>query len=82
MRGYFTKGEIALWSAAVLGIVGSFALFDGESYLTLTASLIGVTSLIFSAKGNPVGQALMVLFSLLYGFFAWRRMARRQAAGE
>lgn len=35
----------------------SFALFDRESYLTLAASLIGVTSLIYNAKGNPFGQA-------------------------
>ena len=46
-------------------IVGSFCAFDRENYLTLAASLIGVTSLIFNAKGNPIGQVLMVLFSLL-----------------
>lgn len=35
--------------------------------LTLVASLIGVTSLIFNAKGNFLGQILMIVFSLLYG---------------
>jgi nicotinamide mononucleotide transporter PnuC len=49
----------------------SFCFFDRESYLTLTASLVGVTSLIFNAKGNPVGQALMIVFSLLYGIISF-----------
>jgi nicotinamide mononucleotide transporter PnuC len=39
--------------------------------LTLIASLIGVTSLIFNAKGNPIGQVLMILFSLLYGMISY-----------
>ena len=64
---YFTKAEWILWSTSMLLILASFLLFDRESYLTLTASLIGVTSLIFCAKGNPWGQVLMILFSLLYG---------------
>jgi nicotinamide mononucleotide transporter PnuC len=46
-------------------------LFDREGYLTLAASLIGVTSLIFNAKGNPVGQILMILFSILYGIISY-----------
>jgi nicotinamide mononucleotide transporter PnuC len=40
--------------------------------VTVIASLIGVTSLIFNAKGNPFGQLLMVLFSLLYGIISFR----------
>lgn len=39
--------------------------------ITLLASLIGVASLIFNAKGNPFGQVLMVLFSLLYGIISF-----------
>ena len=39
--------------------------------MTLCASLIGVTSLIFNAKGNPIGQVLMVMFSLLYGIISY-----------
>ena len=55
----------------MLLIVGSFCVFDKENYLTLLASVVGVTSLIFSAKGNPFGQLLMVLFSLLYGIISF-----------
>ena len=71
MKNYFSKSEIILWLSSVLLIVGSFCIFDRESYLVLTASLIGVTSLIFNAKGNPFGQFLMVIFSLLYGVISY-----------
>ena len=77
---YFSRGERFLWGLSVVFIVGSFCAFDRENYLTLAASLIGVTSLIFNAKGNPIGQVLMVLFSLLYGFINWRRLKERQRA--
>lgn len=56
---------------SVLLICVSFAIFDKENYLTLAASLIGVTSLIFNAKGNPFGQVLMVIFSVLYGIISY-----------
>ena len=69
---YFSRMELILWSLSVAFIVSSFCIFDRESYLTLAASLIGVTSLIFNAKGNPAGQALMIAFSLLYGIISYR----------
>ena len=68
---YFSKCEIILWSSSVLLIVVSFAIFDRENYMTLIASLIGTTSLIFCAKGNPVGQVLIVVFSILYGIISY-----------
>lgn len=68
---YFSKLEIALWLISVTMIVVSFCIFDRESYLTLIASLIGVTSIILNAKGNPLGQFLMVIFSLLYGVISY-----------
>jgi len=68
---YFSIGEILLWSLSVVLIIASFSIFDRENYLTLAASLIGVTSLIFNAKGNPIGQVLMITFSLLYGYISF-----------
>lgn len=68
---YFSRNEIILWCSSVIFIVMSFCIFDRENYLTLAASLIGVTSLIFNAKGNPFGQFLMVIFSLLYGIISF-----------
>lgn len=66
-RHYFTRGELALWSASILLITVSFCLFDRANYLALIASVVGATALIFNAKGNPIGQALTIVFSLLYG---------------
>lgn len=71
ISGYFSKGEILLWSVSVILILVSFLLFDRENSMTLTASLIGVTSLIFNAKGNPLGQFLMIVFSILYGAISY-----------
>ena len=74
MRGltnYFSRKELALWGSSVALIILSFVLFDRVNYLTLAASLIGATSLIFNAKGNPFGQFLMIIFSALYGVISW-----------
>ena len=68
---YFSKGELALWGSSTGLILVSFFLFDRVNFMTLAASLIGITSLIFNAKGNPIGQALMVVFSLLYGVISY-----------
>ena len=68
---YFSKSEIILWSSSILLIVVSFVIFDRENYMTLMASVIGATSLIYNAKGNPIGQVLMVVFSILYGIISY-----------
>lgn len=71
LLNYFTKIEKILWCSSVLLIFASFMIFDRENYLSLLASFIGVTSLIFCAKGNPIGQVLMVLFSIIYGIISY-----------
>ena len=68
---YFSPFEWSLWLFSILIITVFFFIFDREGYLTLTASLIGVTSLIYAAKGNPIGPALMVIFSILYGIISY-----------
>lgn len=71
ITAYFSRFEIALWLSSVLLVVTAFFAFDRTNYLSLIASLIGVTSLILNAKGNPIGQVLMVTFSLLYGIISY-----------
>lgn len=70
-KNYFTKLEKVLWSCSVIIITMAFIIFDKANYLTLCASIVGVTSLIFNAKGNPIGQILMIIFSLLYGIISY-----------
>ncbi len=68
---YFSPFEWVLWLSSLLIITVFFFVFDREGYLTLVSSLIGVTSLIFAAKGNPLGPLLMVIFSVLYGIISY-----------
>lgn len=68
---YFTRFEIGLWTSSVLLILVSFCAFDRENYMTLIASLIGATFLIFNAKGNPIGQLLTMVFGFLYGIISY-----------
>lgn len=71
VKNYFSLFEISIWVVSVTLIVSSFFIFDKEQYLTLIASLIGVTSILLNAKGNPMGQLLMVFFSLMYGYISF-----------
>ena len=69
-----TKFEWGLWISSVVIVTVSFVLYSTD-YLTLTASLIGVTALIFISKGMVFGQILCVVFAVFYGivsyFFAY-----------
>lgn len=71
LLSYFTRGEIALWVCSVVVILVSFFVFDGQGYLSLASSLVGITSLIFCAKGNPLGQVLIIIFSIIYGIISY-----------
>lgn len=71
LLNYFTKGELVLWFVSVVLIIISYFIFSKESGLMLAASLIGATSLIFNAKGNPFGQLLIVIFSILYSIISF-----------
>ncbi len=68
---YFTTFEKLLWCASVILITASFILFSKDGYLTLVASLVGTTALIFNAKGNPLGPFLCVVFSIFYGIISY-----------
>ena len=68
---YFTTFEWALWLSSLALIFTSFFCFDGSNYTALTASAIGVTSLIFAAKGNPTSPALMIIFCIIYAFISY-----------
>ncbi len=66
-----TKFEWALWLGSVVTVTASFA-FSSADVLNLIASLIGVTALIFVAKGNVIGQILTVVFAVFYGVISYR----------
>lgn len=72
LTSYFSKTEITLWCVSVAFILASYCVFHNGGPLKLAASLIGVTSLIFNAKGNPIGQILITIFSVLYGIISFQ----------
>lgn len=67
-----TKFEKILWGVSVLAIALPFLIFKNGDILTLAASLIGVTALIFIAKGNVLGQILTIVFSIIYSVISFR----------
>ena len=66
-----TKFELSLWLTSIIVIIVSFALSGGDDILTIIASLIGVTALIFVAKGYVIGQVLTVVFAVFYGIISY-----------
>ena len=68
---YFTRVELILWFSSLFAITVSFLIFDRAGWLSLFASLIGATSLILCAKGNPLGQVLIIIFSSIYGYISY-----------
>ncbi|MFV0503336.1 MAG: nicotinamide riboside transporter PnuC [Lachnospirales bacterium] len=65
-----SKFERMLWVTSVVVVTSSFLLVGSTSVLTLIASLVGVTALIFVAKGDVWGQILTVSFSVLYAIIS------------
>ncbi len=63
--------EKKLWLLSVVIVTFSFLIFRSENLMTLVASLIGVTALIFVAKGDVLGQILTIVFSLLYSLISF-----------
>ena len=62
--------ERILWAVSLVVVTASFLLSPQKDYLSLAASLIGVTALIFVAKGLVLGQMLTVIFSVFYGIIS------------
>ena len=69
-----TKFEKGLWLTSLAVTLLSYLLsyfFSGNGdLLNLIASLIGVTALIFVAKGHVLGQLLTVVFAVFYGIIS------------
>lgn len=66
-----SKFEKRLWLASVIIITAAFMLSKSDDFLTIIASLIGVTALIFVAKGYVMGQVLTVIFAVFYGIISF-----------
>ena len=67
-----TRREWCLWLASLAVVLIANQITPELDPLTMTAALVGVTSLVFAAKGNVWSQVLMIVFSILYGVISFR----------
>ncbi len=67
----FSRLEWGLWLMSLAVVAGSYLISKGNM-LSLLASLVGVTALIFMAKGDVLGQILSVIFATLYAVVSFR----------
>lgn len=68
----FSQTEFFVWFSSIILIIISFMFVSEKDYLTLIASLIGATALIYVAKGEPLGQILTVVFSVFYSVISFK----------
>ena len=66
-----TLFERGLWCTSVAVIILSAVLMGNADLFSVIASLIGVTALIFVAKGYVIGQILTVVFAVFYGVISF-----------
>ena len=67
-----TKLEWIIWISSLFIITFSFLFFTNKNFLTLIASLMGVTALIFIAKGDPIGQIFTIVFAIFYAIISYQ----------
>ncbi len=68
---YFTKFELCLWFGSMAIVVISYLAFGRNIDLAFWASIIGAAALIFTAKANPIGPILMMIFCVFYGYISY-----------
>lgn len=69
--GALTCFERWLWAVSLVVVACSYVVAGESDWMTLVASLVGVTSLIFLAKGMLIGQVLVIIFSTFYGIVSY-----------
>lgn len=66
------KREWTLWGVSLFLVLLSNILCGQVDAVNLAATTLGVTALIFIARGDVWGQILTVIFSILYGIISYR----------
>ncbi len=64
--------ERRLWLTSVVLIVLLHLFQKDQTVFQLCASLVGVTSLIFMAKGDVLGQWMSLVFCCMYALISWQ----------
>ncbi len=64
--------DYILWITSVIIIILSYILANDQDYLSLIASLIGVTAVIYVANGYVIGEMLSIIFAIFYGIVSYK----------
>ena len=67
-----SKFERILWAVSVAVVTVSMLASGNPDALIFLATLTGVTALIFIARGDVLGQILIIIFSTLYAAVSFR----------
>ena len=63
--------EYIFWIVPIIAIVVAFVLTKQKDYLSLATSILGITSVIFVAKGHNFGQIIALAYAITYGILAY-----------
>lgn len=67
-----SRRDWTLWLAS-LAVVTLTSMMAGQVHpATFAGTIVGVTALIFLARGNVWGQILTIVFAILYGITSWQ----------
>lgn len=67
-----SKAEKTIWIISLITIILSSCLFSERDTLTIIASVIGATALMFVGKGDAIGQLLTIIFAVIYAIISFR----------
>ena len=89
-KGYFSKGEITLWSISVLLSILSFVIFDKRITFALAYAANDVVLIVLWILATLYDRSylgVMVCFITflvndLWGFYSWLGMKKRQQDGK
>ncbi len=65
-----SRKEKILWAVSLIIVALANILSGSFDYLTFFTALIGVTAVLFQAKGNIWGQIFITIFAVLYGIIS------------
>ena len=68
-----SKFEFGLWLGSMIVVILCYILSPQRDLFSTIGSLIGVTALIFTAKGDIWGQILIIIFAVFYGVVSFSR---------
>lgn len=69
---YFTPLEWIIYFGSLILILILFIVFKNRGWLYFAGAAIGVSSLMFDAKGNVLGQFIGIIFDILYAIISYR----------